>query len=97
MAWLRRVLAMAIAVALLAAANFAVRECPAGAGFVDNCLWLGFRGRLGLPASTLLRAAFLEVIGLSILASLLLTFSSIWPRRKRRRQEAPRGSAPAGT
>ena len=83
-AWLRRLAALAVAAALFEAANFAVRECPAGSNSADNCLWVGLRGRLGFPASKLLRAAFLEVIGLTILGGLLLTFSSIWPRRGRR-------------
>lgn len=81
---MRRLAALAMAAALLAGGDFAVRDCPASPGAVDNCLWLGLRERLGLPASKLLRAGFLEVIGLAILASLLLTFSSVWPRPSRR-------------
>ena len=82
--WLRVVLAGALALALLEMANWAVRDCSTGPDASENCLWLGVRGRFGLPSSRLLRASLLEVVGLAILAGLYLTFRYLWPGAARR-------------
>jgi hypothetical protein len=82
--WLRAAAAAALALILLDAANWAVRDCSTGPGASENCLWLGLRRRFALPASKLLRAGVLEVVGLAILAGLYLTLRYLWPRGVRR-------------
>jgi hypothetical protein len=74
-------MALGLALVLLEAANWAVRDCSAGPNATENCLWLHVRGWSGLPASRLLRAGVLEVVGLAILAGLWLVFRYVWPRR----------------
>src|SRR5690348_5620030 len=81
--WIRTVVAVGLALALLEGANWAVRDCSTGPDASDNCLWLAVRRRLGLPSSRLLRAGVLELAGLAILAGLCLTWRYVWPRQKR--------------
>lgn len=79
--WLRIAAALVLWLALLEAANRAVRDCPTGSGAVENCLWIHVRQRLGLPASRLLRVGLLELVGLAILAGLFVVFRYVWPHR----------------
>ncbi len=74
---------------LLAAASLATRSCTADLFVYDSCLWIWVREQLGLPASKLLRAGFLEVVGLVILAGIYVTVRYVFPKR------ADRASPPA--
>ena len=66
---------------LLGAASWAVRDCPVAPYVYENCVWLSVRDQFHLPQSKLLRAAVLEVMGLSLLAGLYLTCRYIFPWR----------------
>ncbi len=69
---------------LLAAAWLATRTCTADLFVYDSCLWIWVRQQLGLPASKLLRAGFLELVGLVILAGIYLTVRYVFPKRANR-------------
>lgn len=86
--WMRMIAACALAWALLDVANWAVRDCPTGPNSVDNCLWLRVQRLTGLPASKVLRAGVLEVVGLLILAGLWIVFRYLWPRRSAKPSES---------
>jgi hypothetical protein len=64
---------------ILHVASVAVRDCTVGIFAYDNCWWLWVREQLGLPANKFLRAGFLELVGLALLAALFLTFRYIFP------------------
>jgi hypothetical protein len=60
---------------LLASAQLATRDCPAGLFRYDSCLWLAASEYLGLTQqSKPLRAVFLEGVGLTLLAGFYLTY-----------------------
>jgi hypothetical protein len=60
---------------LLAGAQLATRDCTAGLFRYDSCLWVAASESLGLPSQSKgLRAVFLEVVGLTLLAGLYLTY-----------------------
>ncbi len=73
----------ALAILLLYAVTLAVRDCPTGPYAANNCLWLWVRARTGLPESRLWRAAALEVVGITLLAGLFITFRYVFPSRSR--------------
>jgi len=80
MAKLFRVIAgLVLSGLLLYAASWATRDCPAGIYSSDNCLWLSVGAHLGLPPSRILRAATLELVGLTLLAGLYLTVRYVFP------------------
>lgn len=64
---------------LLYAASQAAGDCKTGLHLHDNCMWLWLREQLPLPASKLLRAAVLELVGLVLLAGLYLTGRYVFP------------------
>jgi hypothetical protein len=64
---------------LLTAAWLATKDCTVGLYVYDDCLWVWFREQLGLPASKFLRAGFLELVGLGLLAGLYLTIRYVFP------------------
>ena len=66
---------------LLAAAWLATRSCTVELYVYDSCLWIWVREQLGLPASKFLRAGFLELVGLAILAGIYLTVRYVFPKR----------------
>ncbi len=78
---LRTIAGVILIGSLLAAAWLATRTCTADLFVYDSCLWIWARTELGLPASKFLRAAFLELVGLAILAGIYLTFRYVFPSR----------------
>jgi hypothetical protein len=66
---------------ILALASRAVRDCTVAPYVYENCLWIGVRDTLHLPQSKLLRAAALEIVGLSLLAGVYLVCRHVFPRR----------------
>jgi hypothetical protein len=77
----------------LLAASHTTRDCTVGLYVYDICAWVWVREHLGLPASKFLRAAFLELIGLTLALGVFLTIRFVfpfWGRGARARQEAER-------
>ena len=64
---------------LLYLASRATQDCTIGMLSYDNCWWLWVREQCGLPASKLLRAGFLELVGLLLLGGLILTVRYVFP------------------
>jgi hypothetical protein len=64
---------------LLHAAGRTTRDCTVGLYVYDICSWVWLRELLGLPASKFLRAAFLEIVGLTLLAGIGLTLRFVFP------------------
>jgi hypothetical protein len=64
---------------LLTAASRMTRDCTVGLYAFDICSWVWVREQLGLPASKLLRAVFLELIGLTLAAGIFLTIRYVLP------------------
>ena len=91
---LRIVIGLLLTGLLLYGATWATRDCVAGLYSFDNCLWLSVRAHLGLPPSKILRAAALELVGLTLLAGLYLTVRYVLPIRGRNRAPHAEGSAP---
>lgn len=79
---------------LLHAASRATRDCTVGLYVYDICSWVWLREQLGLPASKFLRAAFLEVMGLTLTAGIFLTIRFVFPFWGR---STTSGSIPRGT
>jgi hypothetical protein len=76
---LRIVAGICIVGLLLRAATATTRDCTVGLYLFDICAWVWVREHLGLPASKLLRALFLETIGLAIVAGIFLTVRYVFP------------------
>jgi hypothetical protein len=79
-----RIVAGIFLVALfLDAASRTTRDCTVGLYVFDICSWVWVREQLGLPASKLLRALFLELVGLTLTLGIFLTIRYVfpfWPR-----------------
>jgi hypothetical protein len=76
---LRIVVGLLIVALLLLAASRTTRDCTVGLYVYDICAWVWLREQLGLPASKLLRAVFLELIGLTLTAGIFLTIRYVFP------------------
>jgi hypothetical protein len=76
---LRIVAGIFIIALLLFAASRTTRDCTVGLYVFDICSWVWLREQLGLPASKLLRAVFLELIGLTLTAGIYLTIRFVFP------------------
>lgn len=76
---LRIITGIVLAGLILHVASLAVRDCTVGLFVYDNCWWLWVREQFGLPANKVLRAGFLELVGLALLAGLFLTFRFVFP------------------
>jgi len=63
----------------LFAASRTTRDCTVGLYVYDICAWVWVREHLGLPASKLLRAIFLELIGLTLTLGIFLTVRFVLP------------------
>jgi len=63
----------------LMAASRTTRDCTVGLYVYDICAWVWVREQLGLPASKFLRAAFLEVIGITLTVGIFLTIRFVFP------------------
>jgi len=81
-----RIAAGASLIALcLFAATRTTRDCTVGLYVYDLCAWIWVREHLGLPASKLLRAIFLELIGLTLSLGIFLTIRLVLPFWKTRK------------
>jgi hypothetical protein len=76
---LRIVAGIFIIALLLLAASRTTRDCTVGLYVYDICAWVWLREQLGLPASKLLRAVFLELIGLTLTVGIFLTIRFVLP------------------
>ena len=76
---LRIVVGIFIIALLLFAASRTTRDCTVGLYVFDICSWVWVREQLGLPASKLLRAVFLEIIGLTLTAGIFLAIRFVLP------------------
>jgi hypothetical protein len=76
---LRVIVGIGLASLILYMASLATQDCTVGLLAYDNCWWIWVREQCGLPASRFLRAGFLELVGLALLAALLLTFRYVFP------------------
>ena len=75
-----RIIAGALIIALfLMAASRTTRDCTIGLYVYDICAWVWLREQLGLPASKFLRAAFLELIGITLTLGICLTIRFVFP------------------
>jgi hypothetical protein len=79
----RIVVGIAVIGLLLGVASWAVQDCPIAPYISENCIWLSVKAQFHLPQSKLLRAAVLEVIGLSLVAGIYLTCRYVFPRDRR--------------
>jgi hypothetical protein len=79
---LRIILGVAVVGLVLHAADLATRDCRVAPYVYDDCMWIGLRARLGLPASRFLRMAVLECVGIAIALVLYLTFWFVLPFRR---------------
>ena len=96
---LRIVAGIFIIALLLYAAGRTTRDCTVGLYVFDICSWVWLREQLGLPASKLLRAVFLELIGLTLVAGIYLTIRFVFPFWRRstnstRKEEKSSSSGP---
>ncbi len=74
----------------LTAASRTTRDCTVGLYVYDICAWVWVREYLGLPASKFLRAAFFELIGMTLALGIFLTIRFVfpfWGTRKATEQE----------
>ena len=79
----------------LTAASRTTRDCTVGLYVYDICAWVWVREHLGLPASKFLRAAFLELIGITLALGIFLTIRFVFPFWGTRRATEPeRGNKP---
>ena len=88
---LRIVVGVLIIALCLLAASRTTRDCTIGLYVYDICAWVWVREQLGLPASKFLRAAFLELIGISLALGIFLAIRYVlpfWGSGARTRQEA---------
>ena len=78
---------------VLYAADLATRDCRVVLYVYDNCMWMGLRSHLGLPASRFLRMGILECVGIVLALILYLAFRFVFPPRGAMRA-APDSSPP---
>lgn len=79
---LRIILGVVVVGLVLHAADLATRDCRVAPYVYDDCMWMGLRARLGLPASRFLRMSVMECVGIALAAVLYLTFRYVFPHRK---------------
>jgi hypothetical protein len=63
----------------LMAVSRTTRDCTVGLYVYDICAWVWVREQLGLPASKFLRAAFLELIGITLTLGIFLSIRFVFP------------------
>ena len=78
----RIILGVALVSLVLQSADLATRDCRVAPYVYDDCMWVGLRADLGLPASRFLRMAVLEGVGIVLALALYLTFRFIFPFRR---------------
>jgi len=81
---LRIIFGVAIVGLVLHAADLATRDCRIAPYVYDDCMWIGLRAHLGLPASRFLRMAVLECVGIILALVLYLTFRHVFAFAERR-------------
>jgi hypothetical protein len=79
---LRIIIGIAVVGLVLHAADLATRDCRLAPYVYDDCMWIGLRTHLGLPASRFLRMAVLECVGIVLALVLYLTFRYVFPFRR---------------
>ncbi|MFZ0963997.1 MAG: hypothetical protein WAO35_24290 [Terriglobia bacterium] len=79
---LRIIFGVAVVGLVLHWADLATRDCRVAPYVYDDCMWMGLRTRLDLPASRFLRMAVLECVGIALALLLYLTFQYVFPFRK---------------
>ncbi|MGA2983258.1 MAG: hypothetical protein ABSG32_05555 [Terriglobia bacterium] len=79
---LRIIFGVAIVGLVLHAADLATRDCRIAPYVYDDCMWIGLRAHLGLPASRFLRMAVLECVGIILALVLYLTFRHVFAFRR---------------
>lgn len=79
---LRIIFGVVVVGLVLHAADLATRDCRLAPYAYENCMWIGLRTHLGLPASRFLRMAFLECVGIALALILYVTFRYVFPFRK---------------
>jgi hypothetical protein len=79
---LRIILGVALVGLLLHVADLATRDCRLAPYVYDDCMWVGLRTHLGLPASRFLRMTVLEGVGLVLALALFLIFRYVFPFRR---------------
>ncbi len=79
---LRIITGVAVVGLVLRAADLATRDCRLAPYVYDDCMWIGLRTHLGLPASRFLRMAVLECVGLLLALVLYLAFRYVFPFRR---------------
>ena len=90
---LRIIFGVVVVGLVLHGAGLATRDCRVAPYVYDNCMWMGIRNHLGLPASRFLRMGVLECVGIFFAVVLYLTFRYVFPFR-RLRKSAPDPSQP---
>jgi len=85
----RILMGIAVIGVLLGVASWAVRDCPVAPYVYENCIWLSVRDQFHLPQSKLLRAAVLEVIGLSLLVGIYFTCRYLFLKNTGRKNALP--------
>ena len=79
---LRIILGLAVVGLVLHLADLATRDCRIAPYVYDDCMWMGIRTHLGLPASRFLRMGVLECVGIILALVLYLTFRYVFPFRR---------------
>ena len=79
---LRIMLGAAVVALVLHAADLATRDCRLAPYLYDDCMWVGIRMHLGLPAGRFLRVGVLEAVGIVLALILYFTFQYILACRK---------------
>ena len=79
---MRIILGLAVVGLVLHPADLATRDCRIAPYVYDDCMWLGLRAHLGLPASRFLRMGVLECVGIFLALVLYLTFRYVFPFRR---------------
>ena len=79
---LRIIFGVVVVGLVLHGADRATRDCRVAPYVYDNCMWMGIRNHLGLPASRFLRMGALECVGIFFAAVLYLTFRYVFPFRR---------------
>jgi hypothetical protein len=76
---LRIILGIVVVGLVLHAADLATRDCRVAPYVYDDCMWVGLRAHLGLPANRFLRMAVMEGVGIFLALVLYLDFRYVFP------------------
>jgi hypothetical protein len=79
---LRIIFGVAVVGLVLHMADLATRDCRLAPYVYDDCMWVGLRKLLGLPASRFLRMGVLEAVGIVLALTSYLTIQYVFPCRK---------------